>query len=641
MSDMVVESEGPGSTSKENMRAHWLSYPIIRYPLLGGVVAAITFVLQMLIDVPTWAVIPPYVVSMLLGGYHWGWEAFEVLVKEKRVNIGILMLFALIGSAAVGLWEEAAFLAVLYGAAEGVEEYTYTRTRESIRDLLDLVPRVATVLDNEKERKVPAENLVVGDLVVIRPGEYLVSDGIIVSGRTSIDESPVTGESIPVQKGEGQEVFAGTINQEGSIEVRVTREFEDNTISRIIHLVEEAQEVKGRSQQFIERFGRIYTPIILLIAGLLVLVPFLLGWAIDEWVERSVIFLVASAPCALVMSTPVAIAAGIGRSGRNGVLIKGGVHLENLGKVRCVAFDKTGTITTGNPIVTDIVPLTKDKTEVLQLAASAERRSQHPLARALLERTELDDVKLLDGSDYVSLIGFGVRASIGQDEIFVGQPSIFNEIGTPLPDPQIMDSLEAEGKAAVLVGTRSDVFGVIAFRDEPRLKSRSTVEELNGLGIGVVMLTGDNHVAASAIAGKVGIDSVKAELTPEGKIDAVRNLKEEYGIVAMVGDGINDAPALAEATVGIAMGAAGTDAAIQASDVALMSDEISKVPYSVRMGRRVRVIGRQNIAFSIIVLAILIPSALFGLLSVATAVIFHEASELIAVTNGVRAGKQP
>lgn len=638
---MVIESEDQGSISMKDRRVHWLSYPIIRYPLLGGVVAAITFAFQILTDVPVWTVIPPYMISMVLGGYHWGREAFEVLVEEKRVNIGILMLFALIGSSAVGLWEEAAFLAVLYGAAEGVEEYTYTRTRESIRDLLDLVPRVATVLDGGKERKVPAEELLVGDLVVIRPGEYMVSDGIVVSGRTSIDESPVTGESIPVQKGEGQEVFAGTINQEGSIEVRVTREFKDNTISRIIHLVEEAQEVKGRSQQFIERFGKIYTPIILLIAGLLILVPFLLGWAIDEWVERSVIFLVASAPCALVMSTPVAIAAGIGRSGRSGVLIKGGVHLENLGKVNCVAFDKTGTITTGNPIVTDIVPLSKDKMEILRLAASAERRSQHPFARALLYRARLDEVELLEGSDYISLIGFGVRASIGQDEIFVGQPSIFNEIGTPLPDPQIMDSLEAEGKTAVLVGTRSDVFGVVAFRDEPRPESRSTIEELKELEMAVVMLTGDNKIAASAIAHRVGIDTVKAELTPEDKIDAVRDLKEEYGIVAMVGDGINDAPALAEATVGMAMGAAGTDAAIQASDVALMSDEISKVPYAVRMGRRARVIGRQNIAFSIIVLTILIPSALFGLLSVAMAVIFHEASELIAVANGVRAGREP
>ncbi|NYT11466.1 MAG: cation-translocating P-type ATPase [Methanomassiliicoccales archaeon] len=638
---MVTGSEDQRHASPGHKRLEWISYPIIRYPLMGGVIAAVTFTIHLLTDIPSWVTIPPYIVSMLLGGYHWGWEAFEVLIEERRVNIGILMLFALIGSAAVGLWEEAAFLAVLYGAAEGVEEATYTRTRESIRDLLDLVPRTATVLDGGREREVPAEELHVGDIVVILPGEYLVSDGIIVNGRTSINESPVTGESIPVQKGEGQEVFAGTVNQEGSIEVRVTREFEDNTISRIIHLVEEAQEVKGRSQQFIERFGRVYTPLILLIAGLLVVFPFMLGWEIDDWVERSVIFLVASAPCALVMSTPVAIAAGIGRSGRSGVLIKGGVHLENLGKVSCVAFDKTGTITTGYPMVTDVVPISREEREVLQLAASAERRSQHPLARALLERARLDKVELLEGSDHVSLIGFGVRASIGSDEIYVGQPSIFNEMETPLPDPQILDSLEREGKAAVLVGTAKNVLGIIAFRDEPRTDCRSAVEELNVLGIRTVMLTGDNRIAASSIADMVGIDVVRAELTPEQKIEAIRELKEECGIVAMVGDGINDAPALAESSVGIAMGAAGTDAAIQASDVALMSDDISRVPYAVRMGRRARIIGRQNIAFSIIVLAILIPSALLGVLSVATAVIFHEASELIAVANGVRAGRDP
>jgi heavy metal translocating P-type ATPase len=619
----------------------WSAYPLIRYPLVGGLITVLTFALQVLLDLPAWMTIPPYMVAIVLGGFHWAREAFEILIEERRVGIGFLMLSALIGSAALGLWEEAAFLSVLYGAAEGVEEYTYSRTRESIRGLLDLVPKEATVLDEEQERRIPAENISVGDTLLIRPGEALASDGIVLRGMTTIDQSAVTGESIPVVKDVGQEVFAGTINQEGSILVKVTKGFEDNTIARIIHLVEEAQEEKGRTHQFIDRFGSVYSPIVFIVGILLILIPVALGLDISDWVERAVIFLVAAAPCALVMSTPVAIAAGIGRSGRSGVLIKGGIHLENLGMVRAVAFDKTGTITTGDPVVTDIIPLSMNEAKVLQMAASAERLSEHPFARPILDRAEKEGLKLLEVSEFQALIGYGVRATVGNEEVFVGQPSIFEERGVSMPDQAILDRLQNEGKTPVLVGSDGQIYGVLALRDEPRTGAKMTIDDLQRMDIDVIMLTGDNPTAASNIAAQIGILDARADLSPEEKIEEVRNLKEQFGVVAMIGDGINDAPALAEATVGIAMGAAGTDAAIQAADVALMSDEISKVPYAISMGRRARRIGMQNIVFSLMVLAILIPSALLGVLGVAAVILFHEASEMIAVANGVRAGREP
>lgn len=619
----------------------WSAYPLIRYPLVGGLITVLTFALQVLLDLPAWMTVPPYMAAIVLGGFHWAREAFEILIEERRVGIGFLMLSALIGSAALGLWEEAAFLSVLYGAAEGVEEYTYSRTRESIRGLLDLVPKEATVLDEGQERRIPAENISVGDTLLIRPGEALASDGIVLRGMTTIDQSAVTGESIPVVKDVGQEVFAGTINQEGSILVKVIKGFEDNTIARIIHLVEEAQEEKGRTHQFIDRFGSIYSPIVFIVGILLILIPVALGLDISDWVERAVIFLVAAAPCALVMSTPVAIAAGIGRSGRSGVLIKGGIHLENLGMVRAVAFDKTGTITTGDPVVTDIIPLSMNKEKVLQMAASAERLSEHPFARPILDRVEKEGLELLEVSEFQALIGYGVRATVGDEEVFVGQPSIFEERGVSMPDQAILDRVQNEGKTPVLVGSVGQIFGILALRDEPRIGAKMTIDDLQRMDIDVVMLTGDNPTAASNIAAQIGIRDARADLSPEDKIGEVRKLKEEFGVVAMIGDGINDAPALAEATVGIAMGAAGTDAAIEAADVALMSDEISKVPYAISMGRRARRIGMQNIVFSLMVLAILIPSALLGVLGVAAVILFHEASEMIAVANGVRAGREP
>jgi Cd2+/Zn2+-exporting ATPase len=606
-------------------------------------VLATAFGLERFEVIPTGVAIGLYVVAAVLGASHWGSEAVETIARA-RVDIDVLMAVATVGSAALGLWEEAAFLAFLYGAAEGLEEFTYDRTRGAIRALLDLAPREATVLRDGQETVVAAEELVPGDVMLVRPGESLATDGTIRVGSTSLDESPVTGESMPVEKGLDAEVFAGTVNLTGAVEVIVTRAFADNTLSQIIHLVEEAQEEKTQAQQFIDRFGAYYSPAILMAAALLAIVPLLLGGDPSVWVRRAVTLAVAGAPCALVMSTPVAVASAIGSAGKRGVLIKGGVHLENLGRVRALAMDKTGTLTRGTPQVTDLIPLTDtDPGEVLRVAAAVEASSEHPLAQAIVRRAKADGITVHRAEGFEALTGAGARARVGEQDVYVGSVTLFADLGADLGNNlRIVNELRTQGKTVILVGPADRVMGLVALRDEYRPEAPEAIESLHRVGISdVVMLTGDNPRTASAIASHLGIDQVQAELKPADKSRAVAELETSLGPVAMVGDGINDAPALATATVGIAMGTAGTDAAIEAADVALMGDNLHTIPYAVSLGRKTRRISRQNVAFSILVLAVLVPAAVGGWLSIALAVLVHEISEIVAVLNGLRSRGAP
>jgi len=617
----------------------WWRFPPMRNALVSGLLLGLTFLLSRFDLVPGWAEIGLYVVAAVLGASHWGREALESVVR-LRVNIDVLMGVATVGAAVLGLWEEAAFLAFLYGGAEGLEEFTYDRTRGAIRALLDLAPKEAHLLRDGADITVPAEDLVPGDRFLVRPGEGLPTDGVIRAGATSLNEAPITGESVPVEKAEGESVFAGTVNLTGAIEVEATRAFRDNTLSRIIHLVEEAQEQKTGAQRFIDRFGDRYSPAILLGSLVLLIVSPLAGGDFREWATRAVTLAVAGAPCALVMSTPVAVAAAIGSAGKRGVLIKGGLHLENLGGVRVVAFDKTGTLTRGEPVVTDVVALdAAQRSEVLRLAASVEAYSEHPLARAIVDLAEAEGVARVPASSFEALTGAGAKAWIDGTEVYVGSASLFEHLGSRLGGAEALaEEYFEEGKTVVLVGTAERVLGLVALRDQSRPEAPQAIGALHAVGIGkVAMLTGDNHRTGRAIARGLGIDEVKAELKPEDKSVAIRELEESFGPAAMVGDGINDAPALATATVGIAMGTAGTDAAIEAADVALMGDDLRMVSYAVRLGRRARRIGRQNIVFSILLLAVLVPSAVVGLINVAIAVTAHEVAEIIAVMNGLRA----
>ncbi|MBW1991152.1 MAG: cadmium-translocating P-type ATPase [Deltaproteobacteria bacterium] len=617
----------------------WYTHPPLRNALVAGVCTGLAFVLGYTGVIPFSVEVAAYVGAILLGGYHWCREGLEELVHERVVGIEILMVTATVGSTVLGMWDEAATLVVLYGAAEGLEEFTYARTRHSIRKLLDLAPKEARVRRQGREQTIPAEDLRPGDIFIVRPGEAVPTDGVIVKGRSSVNEAPVTGESLPVEKREGMRVFAASLNQEGALEVRATAVFEDNTLSKLIHLVEEAQEQKGKAQLFIERFGRRYSPVVLLTSLLMVAVPWLLGLPMAAWATRAVVLLVAAAPCALVMSMPVAIAAGIGRAGQNGVLIKGGMVLENLGKIRAVAFDKTGTLTQGKPQVQDIIPLDGNVAQLLCLAASVERLSEHPLAQAIVQRAAQEGYECLEISEFTAIAGYGAQARVGDRLVYVGKPGLFKRFGFDIPSLLPQAHLTAAGTTVMLVGTETSLAGVITLRDEIRPQAREIIARLHRLGLKTVMLTGDNEATARAVGKLLDIDEIRADLRPEDKIDAVEDLKRRYGPVVMVGDGINDAPALARATVGVAMGTAGTDAAIEAADIALMADDLTKLEFALQLGRKARRISFQNIVFSLTVLAVLIPAALAGLLGVALAVLCHEASELLAVANGLRVAR--
>lgn len=614
----------------------WYAYLPIRNALVAGSLTGIAFSFAHLGLISSFAETGTYVIAILLGGYHWSREGIEKLLEEKETGVEILMLAATVGSAILGMWDEAAFLVFLYGFTEGLLDYTYTRTKASVKKLLDLSPKEARVLRNGRELVIPAEKLKVGDIFVVRPGESIPTDGFIVNGRSSINESPVTGESNPVGKKEGMKVFAGTINLEGALEIEATATFEDNTLSKIIHLVEAAQEQKGKTQLFIEWFGRKYTPLVLLSSLILVVIPPLLGLSFSYWATRAIVLLVAAAPCALAMSTPVAIAAGIGRAGRSGVLIKGGLHLENLAKVEVVAFDKTGTLTKGKPVVTDIIGVNGTENEILNLACIVEKYSEHPLGLAICERAGKACNQNSGVSDFYAIAGYGAKANVRGRTVYVGKQGLFKKFGQEVHSIKYIEDLRNEGKTVVLVGTEEGIEGIIAVRDEIRPQAKEVIEGLHKMGLKVIMLTGDSELTAMAIARELCIDDVRADLKPEDKVKAVKELEECHGPVAMVGDGINDAPALSQATVGIAMGTGGTDVAIESADITLMGDDLTKLLFALNLGKRARKIGIQNIIFSLLVLAVLIPSALIGVMTVATAVLVHETSELLAVVNGLR-----
>lgn len=621
-------------------QGRWYAFAPLRNALIAGLIAGVAFAL----GDKAWGVIDRrveiaiYVVAIALGGYHWIIEGLEELLREREIGIEFLMIAATGGSIALGMWDEAAALVFLYGAAEGIEHYTYARTRRSIRNLLDLVPPVATLLEDGEGREVAAGELREGDLFLVRPGEAMPTDGEIVSGLSSVNEAPVTGEAMPVAKEPGDEVFAGTINREGALTVRATADFEHNTLSRMIHLVEEAQERKGRRQLFIERFGRVYTPLVLLSAILLVAAPAALGAELGDWATRAVVLLVAAAPCALIMSTPVGIAAGIGRAGRTGILIKGGAHLEELGRVRVVAFDKTGTLTEGRPVVTDVVSLNGSEERVLAVAAALESLSEHPLGEAIVRHAREAGLSLPEVAGFRSITGAGVSGRVDGVTAYVGSPRLCEELGVAEATSGEAERLQAQGRTVVCVTTDEGPLGLIALGDRLRAEARHAIDDLHAMDIRVAMITGDNYETAQVVAREAGIDDVRAELMPEEKIAAVLELEKRHGAVAVVGDGINDAPALAQATVGVAMGTGGTDAAIEAADTALVGDDLTLVPFAIRLGRRAVGVGTQNIVFALLVLAALIPSAVLGLIGVGVAVLLHEASELIAVFNGTRVG---
>ncbi|PSB23311.1 cadmium-translocating P-type ATPase [filamentous cyanobacterium CCP2] len=624
----------------EGFEGPWYAFPPIRNALIAGALLVTGWLVSQF-QVPVYVPYSIFGLAILIGAYYWAREGWEEFVEEREIGIEALMAFATLGAVILGQWFEAAFLVFLYAGAESIEEYTFARTRTAIRALLDLVPETAALLTDAGEVQISAKELEAGNLFLVRPGERIPTDGEIIEGASSIDEAAVTGESVPVEKALGDKVFAGTINTTGILKVRATTSFASNSLQKIIQTVEEAQGVKSSAQRWIDRFGRRYSPAVLVVALLLVVIPFLLKANFALWSVRAVVLLVAAAPCALVISTPVAISAAIGRSGREGVLIKGGIHLENLAKIRVVAFDKTGTLTRGKPIVTNVLSTTNETASLLRQAASIEHLSEHPLAKAIVENAQAEGIAIAAVQNFQSLTGAGAKADIDGQTIYIGSPGLFRQLRVPLErlEPEI-ERLQVEGKTVVLVGTQDRIEGLFAIRDEPRPEAKRAIQQLHKMQVKVAMLTGDNARTAKAIAAELGIDEVRADLKPDDKVKAIQELEQQYGPVAMTGDGINDAPALATATVGLAMGTAGTDAAIEAADIALMGDDPSRVAYALKLAKASQRISFQNIVFSILVLVILIPGAILGLLGITAAVFAHEASELLAIANGLRITRQ-
>ena len=595
--------------------------------------------------------------------------------RNRSLDIDLLMGVAILAATGIGYVVEAATLAVLFSIAELLEDYAMDRARDSLRELMELSPDEAVVRREGREVTVPAEEIEIGETVLVRPGEKIPLDGVVLEGESAVDESPITGESMPIEKREGDEVFAGSITAEGYLEVEVTSTAGDSTLARIIELVQGAEENRTEKEQFVDRFAGYYTPVVVVLAILTAAVPPLLiagsttvgfaGYDLvlpgdwQTWFVRGLTLLVIACPCAFVISTPVSVVSGITSAANNGVLIKGGNHLEAMGEVDAVALDKTGTLTKGELTVTDVIAVgDRDKRDVLRRAAALERRSEHPIAAAIRDRAAREGIDApADPVDFESLTGKGVRAEIDGTSAYAGTPALFEELGVDLagldPDddasrtdggsvrerPREVDltetlaALEDEGKTIVLVGTAREVWGVLAVADEVRPGARRAVERLHDHGVErVVMLTGDNEGTARSIAGAVGVDEYRAELLPEEKVDAVEELQETHGDVAMVGDGINDAPALATADVSVAMGAAGTDTALETADIALLGDDIGKLPYLYSLSNRAVGVIRQNIWASLGVKALLAVGVPLGYVSVAVAVVVGDMGMSLGVT---------
>ncbi|WP_047986548.1 heavy metal translocating P-type ATPase [Ornithinibacillus californiensis] len=580
-----------------------------------------------------------FLAAIVVGGYTLFQVGLKNLIK-LQFDMKTLMTIAIIGAAIIGEWAEGAVVVFLFALSEALESYSMDKARQSIKSLMDIAPKRATIRRGLETIEIDVEDVQIGDILLIKPGQKIAMDGEVINGASSINQAAITGESIPVHKVVGDEVFAGTMNEEGSLEVRVTKRVEDTTIAKIIHLVEEAQAERAPSQQFVDKFAKYYTPAIMLIALLVAIIPPLVfGGVWSEWVYSGLAVLVVGCPCALVVSTPVAIVTAIGNAARNGVLIKGGIHLEETGRLSAIAFDKTGTLTEGKPEVTDIVILSnKDEKEVLSIARAIEQFSQHPLASAITRkaiRVHADDYQAVG---FTSITGKGAKATIDGLEYFIGNPALFEEMLSLSNEAKdSIGKLQAEGKTVMLLGTANEVIALIAVADQIRETSKSIINKLHQLGIKhTVMLTGDNQLTGNFIGSRLGVMDTKAELLPEHKLTEIKRLQEEYGHVAMVGDGVNDAPALATATVGIAMGGAGTDAALETADIALMGDDLEKLPYTISLSRRTLSIIKQNISFALLLKIIALLLVIPGWLTLWIAIFADMGATLLVVLNSMR-----
>lgn len=595
---------------------------------VSGILIAIAWVLDKLELAPT---VADYlmIAAAVVAGYRITMSALYAL-RLKIIGINALVTTATVGAIIINEYWEAAVVTFLFSLGGYLEARTLDKTRDALRKLMDMAPKVAHVRRGDEEVEIPTDEVVKGDIVIVRPGEKIPVDGVVTKGQSAVNQAPITGESIPVEKNIGDTVFSGTINEAGYLEIETEKAGEDTTFSRIIEMVEEAQEKKAPTQQFLDKFAKYYTPGIMVISAL--------TYVITRDALMALTLLVIACPGALVIATPVTIVSGIGNGARNGILIKGGEHLEKAGKIDVVAFDKTGTLTKGKPEVTNVHVFNGTETELLIMAAAAEKPSEHHLGRAIIERAqglgaipEADDFKVIPGQ--------GVEAHINGQTILVGNRRLLTEHGlevtSEIENQMIVE--EENGRTVVLIATEQHILGSISIADVLKDEAYSVVAKLKQAGVKkVVMLTGDNERTARAIAKQLGLDEYRASLLPEGKVRAIKEFRDQGHIVAMVGDGINDAPAMATADVGIAMGAAGTDVAIETSDITLMSDNLAKVPYAIGLSRKTVRTIKENVTFAIIVVFSLLAGVLGSVVFLGSGMLVHEASVLLVTINAMR-----
>lgn len=582
-----------------------------------------------------------YILAIIIGGFDLFKEGFSDLIKLD-FSMESLMTIAIIGAAFIGEWAEGSIVVILFAISEALERFSMDKARQSIRSLMDIAPKEALIRRNNVEQLVSVDKIDIDDIMIIKPGQKIAMDGLVINGHSSVNQAAITGESVPFEKQLDDEVFAGTLNEEGVLEVKVTKKVTDTTIAKIIHLVEEAQGERAPAQAFVDKFAKYYTPFIIIMALLIVVVPPLFfGGDWNKWLYQGLSILVVGCPCSLVISTPVSIVSAIGNAAKNGVLVKGGVYLEEIGHLRAIAFDKTGTLTKGKPVVTDFIA-TSSETDInyLSIISSLESLSQHPLASAILNEADKTNVdyKSIQIEDFQSITGKGLTGIHQNIRYYIGSPKLFSASVIEETAVKVQyRQFQEQGKTAMYFGTDEQILGVIAVADEVRDSSAAVISELHKLSIEhTIMLTGDNTKTAESIGKQLGVTEIKGDLMPQEKLDSIKALRTTYNKVAMVGDGINDAPALAASTVGIAMGGAGTDTALETADVALMGDDLQKLPFIVRLSRQTLKVIKQNITFSLGIKLLALLLVIPGWLTLWIAIVADMGATLLVTLNGLR-----
>lgn len=582
-----------------------------------------------------------YILAIIIGGYDLFKEGFSDLIKLD-FSMESLMTIAIIGAAFIGEWAEGSIVVILFAISEALERFSMDKARQSIRSLMDIAPKEALIRRNNVEQLISVDKIDIDDIMIIKPGQKIAMDGLVINGHSSVNQAAITGESVPVEKQLDDEVFAGTLNEEGVLEVRVTKKVTDTTIAKIIHLVEEAQGERAPAQAFVDKFAKYYTPFIIIMALMIVVVPPLFfGGDWNKWLYQGLSILVVGCPCSLVISTPVSIVSAIGNAAKNGVLVKGGVYLEEIGHLRAIAFDKTGTLTKGKPVVTDFITTSSDTgINYLSIISSLESLSQHPLASAILNEADKTNVdyKSIQIEDFQSITGKGLTGIYQNIRYYIGNPKLFSASVIEETAVKVQyRQFQEQGKTAMYFGTDEQILGVIAVADEVRDSSADVISELHKLSIEhTIMLTGDNTKTAESIGRQLGVTEIKGDLMPQEKLDSIKALRTTYNKVAMVGDGINDAPALAASTVGIAMGGAGTDTALETADVALMGDDLQKLPFIVRLSRQTLKVIKQNITFSLGIKLLALLLVIPGWLTLWIAIVADMGATLLVTLNGLR-----